>query len=127
MTNLVRFFVMTSSKNKHISDFQFSMIRFEFLVSLQDPIINCYKKLVLELPNRVYSFKNHQNTKNRENAIFSSLWVLIESLKFIEILTTYSIQYVDYGKTKFKWPIFSFYTWQTLQNAILCQKCLKWL
>ena len=127
MTNSERFFGMTSSKNQHFSNFQFFMNCFNFLVTLQDPIINCYKKVIWELSTRVHSVKNHENTNNRESTIFKPLWTLIKSLKFFKILTKRSQHYVDYGKFTFKWSIFSFSTQQTLKNAILWQNCSKWL
>ena len=127
MTVFARFFVMTSSKNQTFSDFQFFIFRFNFLVSLQDPIMNCYEKVLLELENRVCSFKNWENTKTSEIVIFSSLWTPIQSLKCFENFTTSAQLYVEYGYTKIKWQSFSLRTWQTPQNVFLCKKCLKWL
>ena len=125
MTVFARFFVMTSSKNQQFSDFQFFMNRFNFLISLHDPMTNCYEKVLLELANRVCSFQNWKNTKTSEIVIFSSLWTPIKSLKFFESFTTSSQLYVDYGYSKIKWKKFQSQHMTDPVKCVFVQKVLK--
>ena len=70
ITIFAQYFVMRSSKDEQILDFEFLTNRFNFLVKLQDQIIYCYETIPFELLSRVHGFKNQENTKKCENAIF---------------------------------------------------------
>ena len=65
MTFSAQIFVMTSSKIRIQSDFQFYFFVFIFWTSLQDLIFKRVEKLLWTLDTVEGAFKMQQNTKNR--------------------------------------------------------------